>query len=229
MGGLGASTTRHQGLRRAGAGAAAGLVVLALAAGCGQQAASPEQTVENLRRLLQSKVLKGWKVSYGRDVDFPLEPATQPGDLVVYKTEKVMVGPRSPDAEAPADPQAIYYTVSIKPFIPPAEFPEVWKKNEAIRKEHERVLRTVANVPRSPAGQLMPRGVAEGLQVADFEKEYAALPPYDKDMPTHYYENVGLIVRDWRKVLVPVQRDHQQEMNQVYALIYMAVHEYEKR
>jgi hypothetical protein len=200
--------------------------MLCLAAGCADQASGPERTIEDLRNRLQSKVLKGWQVDYARNVAWPLEPPTQPGDLVVYKAEKVKIGPPRPSAQAPADPQAIYYTISIKPFIPPDHYPDLWKKNEAIRKEHARVLRTVANVPRSPTGELMPRGTAEGLQVADFQKEYEALPPYDHDMPTHYYGNVGLVIRDWRKVLVPENRDHQQEMNQIYALLYMAVQEY---
>lgn len=200
--------------------ALAGLWILLLAGmlaagGCGQE--SPT-TLEELRQLIAAKLPKGWKVGYASQAPFPLIAPTAGQDLVVYRAEPVVLQPAASSTQ-PAGPGYIHFSISPKPFIAPTEYRQKWKANEAIRKDHERVLHTVRNIPRSINDELMPRDGYEAEAVSKFKAKYAALPPFDKDMPTHYYGTLAVVLRDWRTRLVPESREMQQDMNQAYALL----------
>ena len=228
----GAGTTGRLALagRRRGWAAALSLGALAaaVAAGCGESASTPQAAFDHLRAVLARRVPAGWRVAYGHDVPFAVRSPAGPDDIVVYKTEPVRLQGRPPAPPPDPNPGPIYFALSLKPFIPSDQYADVWKKNEAVRKEHERVLHRVANVPRNEQGQLMPRGTVESQQVASFREEYAKLPPFDPDLPTRYFRGVGVNIRDFRTVLVPVERQWQQEMNQVYVQLMLVLSEYER-
>ncbi len=206
----------------------AAAMVLAGPLGCESEPRTPEETLEHLRGVLARKVPDGWQVDYARDVEFPLREGVEGGDLVVWRPEKTPLVSRPPAIVPPEDPGTLHFAVSPKPFIPPEEYPERWAENEAIRKEHERVLHKVAMVPRNEQGELMPRGTAEELEVARFRREYAQLPPYEKDMPTHHFGGVALKLRDYRTVLLPKDRKLQQEMNTVWVALVSTVEAYHR-
>jgi len=222
----------RQGRRRSGGPARAVLVgagaamLLALPLGCGSEPPTPAERLDELRRTLARKVPAGWQVGYARDAGFRLRAEVAGGDLVLWRTEKAGLVSRPPEIVPEENPGTLHFAVSPRPFIPRDEYAERWAANEAIRKEHERVMHRVAMVPRDENGELMPRGTVEELDVARFSREYAALPAYDKNMPTHYYRDLALRLRDYRTSLLPKERELQQEMNTVWVVLMSAVEAY---
>ena len=228
MGRMGAPATRRRRLNapRANACAALSLTLLVLPVGCGSTARTPQDSLQALRNILSKKIPQGWQVSAAREVSFPLDEKIRPGDLVVWRTDKARLLARPPSIVPQPNPGTLYFAVSLREFIPPEQYGQRWRENEQIRKEHERVLHSVAMVPRNEKGELMPRGTVEELDVARFKREHAKLPPYQPDMPTHYFGSIALRLRDYRTVLLPENREHQQEMNQVYVALCTAMREY---
>ncbi len=202
--------------------------VAILLPGCESEAA--RETPEGLRSELADKMPEGWKISFAREVTFPLQSMEKPGDLIVWKTQKVNVQSRPAATQPVVNPTTLYYSLSFRDYVPTEKYNELWNKQEELRKDHARVLHKVEMVRRDEKGNLWPRGTVEQLEVAAFRAAYAKLPPYDPDLlPTHHFGSVAVRIRDWRGNLFPEDREFQTEQNKVYAAMLSILKSYRKQ
>jgi len=210
-------------------------------AGCGQEPETPEQALADLAERLGSKVRAGWKVGRVRDVSFavfeervdvgdlhPYGESVEPNDIVVWRSEPVRLQERADGSAPDPNPGHVYFILSRKEFIAPGDYVSVRRKNDDALKERKWLLRDVAHVSRDAEGNLSPRGAAEATQVTAFRGKYEKLPSYNAFDPQYHHACVGIRLRDYRTVLVPVERDHRQEMNQTYVEIVQILSAYEQ-
>jgi hypothetical protein len=202
--------------------------LLLVLAGCGPHLSGPERDVQELRDWFRRKLPAGWQVGTAREAGFPVLPPTKADDLVLWKSEPVALEWRTEPVAAQMVAH-VYFTLARVEWVEPAEFAELHRKNEALRKQHDHYRARMTNVPRDADGNFMPRGVAEASALRSVQKEYAKLPPYRTDLPTHYYRRVAWQVHDWRTVLVPAEREVQQEQNRVFALFNEIMKRYPTR
>ena len=208
------------------------LVALLAAAGCESTPRTPEETMDQLRERLADKLPDGWQVGYVRDAAFAVRDEVlnvgdlsayrekpQSGDLVAWRTEPVKLQHRTNLPPPEPDPGHVYFVLSAKPLIAPAEYADVSKKNQDALDRRKTLLRDVSNVSRDASGNFLPRGQAESGQVNSFRAKYAKLPPHDAFLPRYYYENTAVRLRDYRTVLVPETREHMREMNTTYVTL----------
>jgi hypothetical protein len=186
-------------------------------AGCGPRVADPEADMANLRNQLARKVPSGWQVGTAKEAGFAMLLPAKEKDLVVWKTQPVSLEWRT-EPVATQLTAHVYFTLALTPWIAPADFPSLYKQNEELKKQHAYHQSKMANVPRDSTGKFMPRGAAEANTLRQAQDDYAKVPPARTDLPTHYYDHVAIQVHDWRTVLVPAEREHQQEQNRVFAL-----------
>lgn len=202
------------------------------AVGCGREPETPEQALADLADKLRPKARDGWKVGRVRDVFFPvleervdvgdLHPyreAADPNDVIVWRAGPVRLQARSDGSVPDAKPGHVYFVLSRKALIPPENYRAVCGNNDEALRQRKWLVRDVAHVARDADGKLSPRGAAEAVQVAAFGAKYDKLPPYDAFLPQYRYACVGIRFRDYRTVLVPLAKDHRQEMNQTYVEI----------
>jgi hypothetical protein len=204
----------------------AGLTLAAvclIAAGCGAPKVETEvPRIQALEEAIVQNLPKGWQIGRAGVSGVAFTAPTQPDDILVWKTEKVVLRKRGAmvGEEAPAPvPVHVYFTLSIRPFIAPEAYAGVRASNAAIKVNHDYWLKTVANIPRNSSGEFITRGDEEGERVGLFKKNYAELPPYDADLPTHHFEGIAFKLRDWRAVQEPEDRPAQTEMNTAYVAI----------
>lgn len=194
-----------------------------LFAGCGAAPQdSPETAIPKLISTISENIPKGWKVGIAKDTGVTFVPEVKPDDIVVWKTEKVVLRrrPRMADDDGSApEPVHVCFTLTPRPFIPPEDYPTVYATNKAIKAQYDYWNKTVAHMPRSVRGDPTPRGDEEALQVSKYKQAYKALPPYDENLPTHYYGVVAFKLWDSRPVMEPEERTAQTEMNTAYVVI----------
>lgn len=205
----------------------------ALFAGCG---GSPEDPASISMTRLQSDIAKnlpkGWNLGIAKDSGIDFGTYAKPTDLLIWKTEKAIL--RRPgsavDEEAKVRaPVQLFFALKFSPFVKPEEYPGIYKANSLIKKQHDYWNKTVSHIPRGADGRPAPRGDEEKLQVAEYNKEYPKLPPYNSELPTHYYGVMGLRVWDSRPILEPEDRMLQQEMNATYFAITKPLISYKKQ
>jgi hypothetical protein len=203
------------------------ILLLALA-GCGPNVTDPDRDAKELRDWLRRKLPAGWQVGTAQEAGFPTLPPTKADDILLWKTEPVTLEWRK-EPVATQVVAHVYFTLARVGWIEPAEFAGIFKQNEELRKQHDYYRARMANVPRDETGKFMPRGVAEALALKSEQEEYAKLAPVRADLPTHYYGQLALQVHDWRTVLVPAEREVQQEQNRVFALFNEIMKRYPTR
>jgi hypothetical protein len=209
---------------------AATVAFCVLLAGCGGPASDPAATAATrLHSEIGRNLPKGWKTGMARDsaVDFGARAA--PDDLLIWRPEKALLRQRGvPNAEETAvrTPVCLFFTLKVCPFIKPEEYPAVYKANREVKRQHDYWNKTVSHIPRNTKGEPAPRGDEEAEQVGRYNKEYPKLPPYNPDLPTHYYDGLAFKFWDSRPVLEPEDRMLQQEMNAVFFAITKALTAY---
>ena len=200
---------------------------LAVLAGCEEEPiTTPEQSVQVLRANLTAATPEGWQVSLGREVPFDLLPPSGPDDLIVWRSEEVELKTLTPDN--PTGKGHLYFTLSIKEFIDPRDYPVLYHRNEEIRKRHEQLLHGVSNMPRDPAGRLAPRSLLETTTVNRYYGQYHTLPPYEPSYPEHYFGKVTVKLWDWRTVLVPRDLEIYKDLSRAYLAITKELEAYGK-
>jgi hypothetical protein len=210
------------------------LAACLIASGCGAPTEETQATkLEALRRAIAENLPKGWQIGFGKDSGVAFVAPTQPDDILVWKTDKVLLRKRGGMAEddAPASapaPVHVYFTISPRPFIEPDAYAGVHKSNLAVKAMHDHWLKTVSHIPRNANGDIMPRGTEESEQVGKFKANYPKLPPYDPDEPTHHFRGMAFKLRDWRTVQEPEDRTAQTEMNTAYVAITKAMTPYRR-
>lgn len=219
--------TRGGTAQRQQAGALQMALLLALAVGCGGPG-GPDADLAELRGRLTRKLPAGWQISTAKEVGFPLLPPTKDKDLVLWKTQPVALEWRR-EPVATQMVAHVYFTVVLENWIEPAEFTPLYKANEELKKQHAYHRAKMANVPRDETGKFMPRGAAESVALNQAQEAYAKLKPFRTDLPTHYFGQVAIQVYDWRTVLVPAEREPQQEQNRVFALFNEIMKRYPTR
>lgn len=183
---------------------------------------TPDTALKKLQETIAENLPKGWQIGKAKDSGVAFTPPTQPDDLLVWKTEKVVLRkkPSMADAEAAApEPVNVYFTLSVCPFISPEEYPSIYATNKAIKAQHDYWNKTISHIPKSTKGEPMPRGVEESEQVGKYRQEYPKLPPHNPNLPTHYYGVLAFKLRDWRGVQEPEDRKAQTEMNTAFVVI----------
>ena len=200
---------------------------LLVLAGCGGPT-GPDADLAELRERLTRKLPAGWQVSTAKEVSFPLLPPTKANDLILWKTQPVALEWRKEPVTTQMTAH-VYFTLGLENWIEPDQFLEIYKANEALKKQHAYYRAKMANVPRDESGKFMPRGVAEATALKNAQEEYAKLKPFRTDLPTQYYGKLAIQVYDWRTVLVPADREPQQEQNRVFALFNEILQRYPTR
>lgn len=227
MGSLGTAKTRRETLIGS---AAAGLLLLVLA-NCTGRPEGRAGDLLDLRNEIARKLPANWKISTVKDVPFPVLPPAKPDDLIVWRTKPVVFEkPRSVSATTrPVYPPYVYYTLTLHDWIELDKYPAILKANDDLRKQHEYYQAQLASIPRTAEGQYKPRGDAESSAVKQYKPKLDALPPFERHLPTHYYNSLSIKLHDWRTTLVPEDRDTQQEQNQVMAVFNEVLKKYPTR
>lgn len=218
------------------------LAAVALLPACESNSGGPDAAVKDYLDSIKDRLPAGWAIARGSEVTFKMLPPSGPDSIIVYKTQPVPLqdvrasavidatGAGRDSATTQKDTTGhIYFTLTRHDFIDPEKFAEQFKANEKIRRDHQRVLGQISNVPRNEKGEPVPRGNAETVEVNAVMAEYKKLPPFVEHMPTHYYDDAAFKLHDWRVQLVPVDRELQQEMNTVYALMIERLKRYPTR
>jgi hypothetical protein len=198
----------------------------ALAACSSQVEEGPEAAMNKFQQNIAENLPPGWAIGIAKDTVVAFTPPTAPEDILVWKTNKVLLrkkgGSASEESSIP-EPVNVYFTITPRPYISPEEYPDRYATNKAIKAQHDYWNKTVSHIPRNTKGEPNPRGVEESEQVGRYMREYPKLPPYDTDLPTHYFGKLAFKLRDWRTVQEPEDRKAQTEMNTAYVVITKAL------
>lgn len=194
----------------------------ALAACSSQVEEGPGAAMKKLMEDIKENLPPGWAIGIAKDTGVAFTPPTAPDDILVWKTNKVVLrrkGGSASDEPSMPEPVFVYYTISPRPYISPQEYPDRYATNKAVKAQHDYWNKKVSHIPRNTKGELQPRGTEESEQVGSYMSEYPKLPPYDPDLPTHYSGQLAFKVRDWRAVQEPEDRKAQTEMNMAFVVI----------
>lgn len=215
----------------------ASIAVFALAgamlfAGCGSsEPETPATIVTRLTKAIAEDLPPGWQAGIAKDSGVEFTPPTQPDDILVWKTEKVLLRKKGGmvTEELAEEKQAhIYFTISPRPFINVEDYPPIYKSNTTVKAQYDHLYKTVSHIPRNSKGEYMPRGDEEHGGVHRFKEGLKTLPPYDPDLPDYHYRGMAFKLRDWRTVLEPDDRKIASEQNSAYVVITQAITPYSR-
>ena len=198
------------------------VVTSLLAAGCGGADVPPR---EALARNVARALPPGWRIAPADEAPDGLAVPPGPEDLVVWRIEPVDLQPRRGQPESPTE-GTLHFNLREVPYLEPAERREAWVENERLRRQHQQLDASVANLARDADGEFISRGVYETAAINEYRRAKAALTPVREDIPEYHYQGLGLRLIDTRAQLVPADRRQQTEMNTAFAAITRVLEAY---
>jgi hypothetical protein len=206
------------------------VLLCTMLAGCGEKAPDDQSTeLTRLKTNLAKSLPKGWQVGTAKDSGVAFVPPTKPDDILVWKTDKVLLRRRAAETVG-AEPQPvhIYFTLAPQPFISPEAYSTIYASNNAIKAEHDLLEKRVGHIPRNKDGEFLTRGGTDSETVGSYKARKKELPPYQVDLPDYYFGQLAFCLRDWRKIQEPEERLPQTEMNTAYYAITKLLTQYKR-